>query len=131
MLYLRFSSDGRVGTRADAAKHHGAYRTIVEGVNHTLESIVEPLKVTAQNASTLSSSSEELAAVSQQMAGNVEETATQANVVSAASEQVSKNVASVASASEQMQSSIREIAKNANESARVAKKCRQRRAFDE
>ena len=55
------------------------------------------------------------------MAGNAEETATQANVVSAASEQVSQNVASVASASEQMQASIREIAKNANESARVAK----------
>ena len=70
---------------------------------------------------TLASSSEELTAVSQQMAGNAEETATQANVVSAASEQVSKNVSSVASASEQMQSSIREIAKNANESARVAK----------
>ncbi len=69
----------------------------------------------------LASSSEELTAVSQQMAGNAEETATQANVVSAASEQVSRNVSSVASASEEMQASIREIAKNANESARVAK----------
>jgi methyl-accepting chemotaxis protein len=115
------AADGRVGTRADAAKHQGDYRRIVEGVNQTLEAIVEPLKVTAQNASTLASSSEELTAVSQQMAGNAEETATQANIVSAASEQVSKNVSSVASASEQMQSSIREIAKNANESARVAK----------
>jgi methyl-accepting chemotaxis protein len=115
------AADGRVGTRADATKHQGDYRRIVEGVNQTLEAIVEPLKVTAQNASTLASSSEELTAVSQQMAGNAEETATQANIVSAASEQVSKNVSSVASASEQMQSSIREIAKNANESARVAK----------
>ncbi|MGO9240172.1 MAG: PAS domain-containing protein [Bryobacteraceae bacterium] len=115
------AADGRVGTRADATKHHGDYRKIIEGVNSTLDAIVEPLKVTAQNATTLASSSEELTAVSQQMAGNAEETATQANVVSAASEQVSKNVSSVASASEQMQSSIREIAKNANESARVAK----------
>ena len=41
-------------------------------------------------------SSEELTAISQQMAGNAEETATQANVVSAASEQVSKNVTVVA-----------------------------------
>ncbi|MGA2194792.1 MAG: methyl-accepting chemotaxis protein [Bryobacteraceae bacterium] len=120
-LLAKAAADGRVGTRADTSKHQGAYRTIVEGVNQTLEAIVEPLKVTAQNAATLASSSEELTAVSQQMAGNAEETATQANVVSAASEQVSKNVASVASASEQMQASIREIAKNANESARVAK----------
>jgi methyl-accepting chemotaxis protein len=115
------AAEGRVGVRADATKHQGDYRKIVEGVNQTLEAIVEPLKVTAQNATTLASSSEELTAVSQQMAGNAEETATQANIVSAASEQVSKNVSSVASASEEMQSSIREIAKNANESARVAK----------
>ncbi len=118
---VKAAAEGKLGTRADAAKHTGDYRKIVEGINKTLEMVVEPLKVTAQNASTLASSSEELTAVSQQMAGNAEETATQANVVSAASEQVSKNVASVASASEEMQASIREIAKNANESARVAK----------
>ena len=115
------AAEGKLGTRADAGKHKGDYRKIVEGINRTLEIVVEPLKVTAQNASTLASSSEELTAVSQQMAGNAEETATQANVVSAASEEVSRNVASVASASEEMQASIREIAKNANESARVAK----------
>jgi methyl-accepting chemotaxis protein len=120
-MLAKAAAEGRVGARADASKHQGDYRRIVEGVNQTLESIVEPLKVTAQNASTLASSSEELTAVSQQMAGNAEETATQANIVSAASEQVSKNVSSVASASEEMQASIREIAKNANESARVAK----------
>jgi methyl-accepting chemotaxis protein len=121
VLLAKAAADGRVGVRADATKHDGDYRKIIEGVNSTLDAVVEPLKVTSQNASTLASSSEELTAVSQQMAGNAEETATQANVVSAASEQVSKNVASVASASEQMQASIREIAKNANESARVAK----------
>jgi methyl-accepting chemotaxis protein len=121
VLLAKAAADGRVGVRADATKHDGDYRKIIEGVNSTLDAVVEPLKVTSQNASTLASSSEELTAVSQQMAGNAEETATQANVVSAASEQVSKNVASVASASEEMQASIREIAKNANESARVAK----------
>ncbi len=120
-VLVQAAAEGKLGTRADAAKHQGDFRKIVEGINKTLEMVVDPLKVTAQNAATLASSSEELTAVSQQMAGNAEETATQANVVSAASEQVSKNVASVASASEQMQSSIREIAKNANESARVAK----------
>jgi methyl-accepting chemotaxis protein len=115
------AAEGRVATRADAGKHQGDYRKIVDGVNQTLDAVVEPLRVTAENAASLASSSEELTAVSQQMAGNAEETATQANVVSAASEQVSRNVSSVASASEQMQASIREIAKNANESARVAK----------
>ena len=74
-----------------------------------------------QNATSLSSSAEELTAISQQMAGSAEETAMQANVVSAASEQVSKNVSVVSTGSEEMQASIREISKSANESARVAK----------
>jgi methyl-accepting chemotaxis protein len=113
--------DGRVGMRADATKHQGDYRKVIEGMNHTLAAIVEPLKATAENASALATSSEELTAVSQQMASNAEETAVQANVVSAASEQVSRNVSSVATASEEMQASIREISKNANDSARVAK----------
>src|ERR1017187_7387260 len=36
------AADGRVGTRADATKHQGDYRKIIEGVNNTLDSIVEP-----------------------------------------------------------------------------------------
>ncbi|MFP5236750.1 MAG: methyl-accepting chemotaxis protein [Acidobacteriota bacterium] len=115
------AGEGKLGVRADAGKHKGDYRKIVDGLNTTLEMVVEPLKLTAQNAMALASSSEELTAVSTQMAANAEETATQANVVSAASEEVSRNVTSVASAAEEMQASIREIAKNANESARVAK----------
>jgi len=120
-MLAQAAAAGKLGVRSEAAKHHGAYRQIMEGINQTLDTIVEPLKGTAESASTLASSSEELTAVSQQMAGNAEETAVQANVVSAASEEVSKNVASVASASEEMQASIREISKNANDSAKVAK----------
>jgi methyl-accepting chemotaxis protein len=121
VMLAKAAADGKLGTRADASKHQGDYRKIVDGINSTFEAVVEPLKITAQSASSLASSAEELTAVSHQMAGNAEETATQANVVSAASEQVSRNVATVASGGEQMQSSIREIAKNANEAARVAK----------
>ncbi len=112
---------GKFDGRADENKHHGDYRKIIAGVNQTLDSVVAPLKVTAENASTLASASEELTAVSQSMAASAGETATQANVASAASDQVSRNVASVAAATEQMQASIREISKNANDSARVAK----------
>jgi methyl-accepting chemotaxis protein len=120
-MLAKAAAEGRVGTRADASKHPGEYGKIIEGVNLTLAAVSAPLKATAENASTLASSSEELTAVSQVMASTAEETAVQANVVSAASEQVSRNVASVATASEEMQASIREISKNANDSARVAK----------
>jgi methyl-accepting chemotaxis protein len=69
---------------------------------------------------TLAGAAQELTSVSQQMAANSEETATQASVVSAAAEQVSRNVGTVASAAEEMGASIKEIAKSANEAARVA-----------
>ncbi len=118
---VQAAAEGRLGTRSDVSRHVGDYRRIVEGINKTLETVVQPLKVTAENATTLAAASEELAAVSQQMAGNAEETATQANLVSAASEQISGNMGSVSSACTQMQASIREIAKSVNESARVAK----------
>jgi methyl-accepting chemotaxis protein len=115
------AAEGKLGVRSDASRHQGAYRNVIEGINQTLDTIIEPLKATAENASTLASSSEELTAVSKQMASNADETAVQANMLSAASDEVSKNVASVASAAEEMQVSIREISKNANDSARVAK----------
>ena len=73
-----------------------------------------------QNAQALGSASEELAANSQQMVSNAEETATQAGVVSAAAEQVSKNVQTVATGTEEMSASIKEIAKNAQDAAKVA-----------
>jgi len=120
-MLAKASVDGKLGVRADAGKHQGEFRKIVDGFNNTLDTVVEPLKFAASQASALASSAEELTAVSTQMAGNAEETATQANVVSAASEEVSKNVSVVASGSEQMQSSIREISKSANEAAKVAK----------
>ncbi len=35
--------DGRLGTRADAAKHQGDYRKIVQGVNDTLDGVIGPI----------------------------------------------------------------------------------------
>jgi len=158
--------EGRLGTRADATRHQGDFRTIVDGVNRTLDAVTGPLNEAAkvlaqvaqqdlraqvqgayagdhaaikdsintmvrdlrvsigqigQNAQGLGVSSEELTAISRQLAANAEETATQTGVVSAASEQVSKNLTVVATSSEEMLASIREIAKSANEAAKMAK----------
>ena len=40
--------EGRLQTRADAAKHKGDFRKIVEGVNNTLDAVVTPLNVAAK-----------------------------------------------------------------------------------
>ncbi|HTP69522.1 MAG TPA: methyl-accepting chemotaxis protein [Dongiaceae bacterium] len=39
--------EGRLSTRADASKHHGDYRKVVEGVNATLDAVIGPLNVAA------------------------------------------------------------------------------------
>ncbi len=74
----------------------------------------------AETAKSLNGAAGELTAVSQQMATNAEETATQANVASSAAEHVSEHISTVASGTEEMGVSIKEIAKNAHEAAKVA-----------
>ncbi len=76
----------------------------------------------AEIAKSLAASSKQLTDVSQNMAGNAEETSVQANVVSAASEQVTNNVQTVATGAEEMSASIKEIARNATEASLVADK---------
>ncbi len=39
--------EGKLATRADATKHSGEYRKIVEGVNQTLDAVIGPLNVAA------------------------------------------------------------------------------------
>ena len=40
--------EGKLATRADATKHQGDYRKIVEGVNDTLDAVIGPLNVAAE-----------------------------------------------------------------------------------
>ncbi len=40
--------EGKLDTRADAAKHQGDFRKIVEGVNKTLDAVIGPLNVAAE-----------------------------------------------------------------------------------
>jgi len=40
--------EGKLDTRADAAKHQGDFRKIVQGVNETLDSVIGPLNVAAE-----------------------------------------------------------------------------------
>ena len=42
------AQEGRLDTRADASKHGGDFRKIVEGVNKTLDSVIGPLNVAAE-----------------------------------------------------------------------------------
>jgi methyl-accepting chemotaxis protein len=39
--------EGKLATRADAGKHQGAYREVIEGVNETLDAVINPLNMAA------------------------------------------------------------------------------------
>ncbi|WNB75721.1 methyl-accepting chemotaxis protein [Methylomonas koyamae] len=46
-LLAQAAVEGKLSTRADASKHHGDFRKLVQGVNNTLDAVIGPLNVAA------------------------------------------------------------------------------------
>ncbi len=53
-LLSKAAVDGRLETRADASRHQGDFRKIVEGVNNTLDAVINPLNVAARYVDNIS-----------------------------------------------------------------------------
>jgi methyl-accepting chemotaxis protein len=53
-MLAKAAVDGRLATRADASKHQGDYRKVVQGVNDTLDSVIGPLNVAAKYVDSIS-----------------------------------------------------------------------------
>jgi len=47
-MLAKAAVDGKLATRAEATKHEGDFRKIVEGVNNTLDAVIGPLNVAAE-----------------------------------------------------------------------------------
>jgi methyl-accepting chemotaxis protein len=47
-LLAKAAVDGKLATRADATRHQGDYRKVVQGVNDTLDAVIGPLNVAAR-----------------------------------------------------------------------------------
>lgn len=62
--------EGKLSTRAEASRHGGDFRKIVEGVNHTLDAVIGPLNVAAKYVDDISSGLVEASEVLQSMADN-------------------------------------------------------------
>src|SRR5256714_7564266 len=97
---------------ADFPGVSGAFNGLVEKTAGTVRGIID-------SASAVSAASEELTAVSGQIAATSHQTSTQSGVVVTAADEVSGNVQTVAAGAEELSASIREIASNATEAARV------------
>jgi len=48
MMLSKAAVEGKLASRADASKHQGAYREVIEGVNGTLDAVIGPLNVAAE-----------------------------------------------------------------------------------
>ncbi|KJU87377.1 methyl-accepting chemotaxis sensory transducer [Candidatus Magnetobacterium bavaricum] len=53
-MLVNAALDGKLATRADASKHEGDYRKIVDGINNTLNAVVAPLNKAANYIDRLS-----------------------------------------------------------------------------
>ncbi|CAK0768527.1 methyl-accepting chemotaxis protein [Gammaproteobacteria bacterium] len=53
-LLSRAAIEGRLATRADASRHQGDFRKIVQGVNDTLDAVIGPLNVAASYVDSIS-----------------------------------------------------------------------------
>lgn len=70
MMLSQAAVEGRLATRADANRHHGDYRKVVEGVNSTLDAVIGPLNVSAKYVEDISKGLLESSDVLQAMAAN-------------------------------------------------------------
>ena len=70
MMLSEAAIAGKLATRADASKHYGDYRKVVEGVNQTLDAVIGPLNVSAKYVDEISKGLTEASDVLQSMAAN-------------------------------------------------------------
>jgi methyl-accepting chemotaxis protein len=70
MMLSRAAVEGKLSTRADATRHQGDYRKVVEGVNNTLDAVIGPLNVAAKYVDDISQGLVEASEVLQAMATN-------------------------------------------------------------
>jgi len=47
-MLAKAAEEGKLDTRADASKHQGDFRVLVQGVNETLDNVIKPLNVAAE-----------------------------------------------------------------------------------
>jgi methyl-accepting chemotaxis protein len=105
-MLSRAAIDGRVQTRADAAKHRGDFRRIVEGINLTLETIVSPILVVKTATEAINTAAREISAGNSDLSQRTEEQAA--------------NLEETASSMEQFASTVKQNADNAQRASRRA-----------
>jgi methyl-accepting chemotaxis protein len=122
-MLTKAAVEGKLETRADAAKHQGDFRKIVQGVNDTLDAVVKPIQDVSEVLTKLASG-DFTATVTTKYAGDFELLADAVNLLSttvrSALEQIGRNVASLASSAEELNKVSQSMGSNADETATQA-----------
>jgi methyl-accepting chemotaxis protein len=98
--------EGRVTVRADAGRHQGDFRKIIEGVNETLEMIVNPIVTIKTAAETINTAAKEIAQ------GNTD--------LSQRTEEQASSLEQTASSMEELASTVKQNAENAKQANQLA-----------
>ena len=98
--------DGRIQVRAEANKHQGDFRKIVEGINATLESIVTPIITVKSAVDSISTAAKEISS------GNAD--------LSHRTEQQAASLEETASSMEELASTVKQNADNARQANQMA-----------
>ncbi len=122
-MLVKAALGGMLSTRADATKHSGDYRKIVEGVNHTLDAVIGPLNDFAKVLDLLASGDLTVAA-EKQYAGDFEEFKKSVNTlgiqVRNAMQQIGQNTQSLVAAADQLNQLSQQMTASADETATQA-----------
>jgi methyl-accepting chemotaxis protein len=117
-MLSRAAVEGKLATRADASKHQGDFRKIVQGVNETLDSVIGPLNVAAEYVDVMATG-DMTARMNGDYRGDLQLIKESINKVGGslqdALRKVSEAVSATASASSQISSSTEEMAAGAQE----------------
>ncbi|MDP8566989.1 methyl-accepting chemotaxis protein [Methylophilus aquaticus] len=98
--------EGRISVRADASRHQGDFRKVVEGVNSTLDLIVEPIAAVSEAVETITTAANEISS------GNAD--------LSARTEQQASSLEETAASMEELASTVKKNADNAKQANQLA-----------
>ena len=105
-MLAQAAQDGRIQTRAEAARHQGDFRKIIEGINNTLETIVNPIITVKTAVDSISTAAKEISA------GNAD--------LSHRTEQQAASLEETASSMEELASTVKQNADNAKQANQMA-----------
>ncbi|WP_317063579.1 methyl-accepting chemotaxis protein [Methanoculleus caldifontis] len=121
----RAAKKGDLALRADAAKHEGEYRNIVEGINETLDTVVVPFKkvqgaIIQLESSTqdTSKSSDEIAKAAEQVAVTSQKCADLSKKVLEQIENIEGQIADLSASNEEIAGTAQEVLGATNEATR-------------